>query len=34
MEFIELTAVVFGFICVVLTIRQNIWCWPTGLVQA
>lgn len=23
----------FGVLCVWLTIRQNIWCWPTGLVQ-
>jgi len=30
---IEATAVVFGLVCVWLTIRQNIWCWPTGLVQ-
>jgi nicotinamide mononucleotide transporter len=30
---IEAIAVVFGFLCVVLTIRQNVWCWPTGLVQ-
>ncbi|EIC20340.1 nicotinamide riboside transporter PnuC [Thiorhodovibrio frisius] len=30
---IEATAVVFGFLCVWLTIRQNIWCWPAGLVQ-
>ncbi|WPL18662.1 Nicotinamide riboside transporter PnuC [Thiorhodovibrio winogradskyi] len=30
---IEATAVVFGFLCVWLTIRQSIWCWPTGLVQ-
>jgi len=33
MTWIELIAVVFGLICVWLTIRQNIWCWPTGLVQ-
>ncbi|QDT64885.1 nicotinamide riboside transporter PnuC [Calycomorphotria hydatis] len=33
MTWIELTAVAFGIACVVLTIRQNIWCWPTGLVQ-
>ena len=33
MTAIEATAVVFGFACVWLTIRQNIWCWPTGLVQ-
>lgn len=23
----------FGLLCVGLTIRQNIWCWPTGLIQ-
>ena len=33
MTWIEAIAVVFGFICVWLTIQQNIWCWPTGLVQ-
>jgi nicotinamide mononucleotide transporter len=33
MTWIEATAVVFGLVCVWLTIRQNIWCWPTGLVQ-
>lgn len=33
MTWIEAIAVVFGLICVWLTIRQNIWCWPTGLVQ-
>lgn len=26
-------AVIFGVVCVCLTIRQNVWCWPTGLVQ-
>ncbi len=30
---IETAAVLFGFLCVWLTLRQNIWCWPTGLVQ-
>ncbi len=30
---IEWIAVVFGFVCVVLTVRQNIWCWPAGLIQ-
>jgi nicotinamide mononucleotide transporter len=30
---IEVVAVLFGALCVGLTIRQNIWCWPTGLVQ-
>lgn len=33
MTWIEIVATMFGFLCVVLTIRRNIWCWPTGLVQ-
>ena len=33
MTWIEAIAVVFGLLCVWLTVRQNIWCWPTGLVQ-
>jgi nicotinamide mononucleotide transporter len=33
MTYIEAIAVVFGVLCVWLTVRQNIWCWPTGLVQ-
>lgn len=33
MTWIEATAVIFGLLCVWLTVRQNIWCWPTGLVQ-
>lgn len=33
MFWIELTATVFGFLCVVLTILRNVWCWPVGLVQ-
>jgi len=33
MDFIEIFGVIFGFICVILTVRQNIWCWPTGLVN-
>ncbi|MEQ8819305.1 MAG: nicotinamide riboside transporter PnuC [Sumerlaeia bacterium] len=28
---IETAATIFGLLCVWLTIRQNIWCWPTGL---
>ena len=30
---IEIIATIFGLLCVVLTIRQHIACWPTGLVQ-
>lgn len=33
MNWIELVAVAFGVACVALTVRQSIWCWPTGLVQ-
>jgi nicotinamide mononucleotide transporter len=33
MNWIEGVAVFFGIICVALTTRQNVWCWPTGLVQ-
>jgi len=30
---IEALAVFFGLLCVWFCIRQNIWCWPTGLIQ-
>lgn len=30
---LEWVATGFGLACVILTIRQNIWCWPTGLAQ-
>lgn len=33
MNHLELAATVMGVVSVVLTIRQNIWCWPTGLVM-
>lgn len=33
MSTLELIAVLFGLACVVLTIRQHIACWPTGLVM-
>ena len=29
----ETVGVVFGVISVWLTVRENIWCWPTGLVN-
>lgn len=31
MGFFEILAVIFSAICVVLTIRRNIWCWLTGI---
>lgn len=30
---IEIIAVLCGLLSVILTIKQNIWCWPVGLVQ-
>lgn len=30
---IEIAAVIAGLLCVVLTIRQSLWCWPIGIVQ-
>ena len=30
---IEIIAVVAGFLCVYYTIKENILCWPTGLLQ-
>lgn len=33
MTIIEAVATLFGIICVWLTVKQNIWCWPTGLIQ-
>lgn len=31
---LELFGVVTGLWCVYLTVRQNIWCWPVGIVSA
>jgi nicotinamide mononucleotide transporter len=33
MTTLEAVAVLFGLLCVGFTIRQSLWCWPTGLVQ-
>ncbi|MFQ5570263.1 MAG: nicotinamide riboside transporter PnuC [Rhodothermales bacterium] len=33
-DYVEAAAVVTGFFCVLLYVRQNIWSWPTGLVSA
>jgi nicotinamide mononucleotide transporter len=33
MSLIEGFATFFGLLCVWFTLKQNIWCWPTGLVQ-
>lgn len=33
MTWIEGIAAICGLLCVWLTVRQNVWCWPTGLIQ-
>ena len=33
MDPLEIIAIVFTVICVLLTIKQNIWCWLTGIVS-
>jgi nicotinamide mononucleotide transporter len=33
MSLVEGIAALFGFVCVWLTVRQNIWCWPVGIIQ-
>jgi nicotinamide mononucleotide transporter len=30
---IEYVGVFFGIICVMLTAKENIWCWPTGIIS-
>jgi nicotinamide mononucleotide transporter len=30
---IEIAATIFGFASVYLTVKENIWCWPTGLIM-
>ncbi len=33
MIWVEIVASFCGLLCVWLTVRQNIWCWPVGLIQ-
>jgi nicotinamide mononucleotide transporter len=33
MSGLEIAAVAFGLLSVVFTVRQSIWCWPTGLIN-
>ena len=33
MNHYEIFGVVFGLVCVWLTVRQNVWCWPFGLIS-
>lgn len=33
MSVLEIVATLFGVLCVALTIKRNIWCWPTGLLM-
>ena len=33
MSIIEAIATIFGLVCVWFSVKQNIWTWPTGIVQ-
>jgi nicotinamide mononucleotide transporter len=33
MSLLEFAGSVFGLLAVFLTVRQNIWCWPTGVIS-
>jgi nicotinamide mononucleotide transporter len=33
MEFVEIIAVIFGLLSVYLVTRQNVWCYPLGIVS-
>ena len=32
MSIVEITAVVFSLLSVILTVKNNIWCWPVGII--
>ncbi len=32
MSWVEIIANIFCLICVALTVKKNIWCWPTGII--
>lgn len=33
-NYIELSGTVFGLLYILLSIKQNIWCWPAGLITS
>lgn len=33
MSIYEIIGTVFGLLCVILTVRQSIWSWPTGIIS-
>ncbi|MFO7842785.1 MAG: nicotinamide riboside transporter PnuC [Bacteroidales bacterium] len=33
-NYIELFGAIFGLLYIVLSIKQNIWCWPVGLITS
>ena len=33
-NYIELLGTIFGLLYIVLSIKQNIWCWPVGLITS
>ena len=34
MSWVEIFAVITGFVCVALTVRESVWAWPIGLVNS
>lgn len=34
MSWLEIAAVITGFVCVALTVRESVWSWPVGLVNS
>jgi nicotinamide mononucleotide transporter len=33
-NYIELLGAIFGLLYIILSIKQNIWCWPVGLITS
>ncbi|MFP4022970.1 MAG: nicotinamide riboside transporter PnuC [Thiohalospira sp.] len=33
-NYIELLGTIFGLLYIILSIKQNIWCWPVGLITS
>jgi len=33
-NYIELLGLIFGLLYILLSIKQNIWCWPTGFITS
>ncbi len=33
LSYIEVVGVFFGIVCVILTAKESLWCWPTGIIS-